>query len=124
MNQIMHEVRHRASSAGRDQFPAGPLLPLAKDQGPRGTMIQDGPKPEGIIAQSPALPKFYRTPDIICVASFAMPPKSFRGQLFTKSETNESPENTRNNEKHAPRKSPRKLYQTKTKTEPADPRNL
>ena len=51
-------IRHRASSAGRDQLPAGPPLPLGNDQGPRGRMTQDGHRPEVIIGHPPHFLKF------------------------------------------------------------------
>ena len=45
----MIKIRHHASSAGCDQLPTGPALPLFSDQGQRGTMTQDSPRPEVII---------------------------------------------------------------------------
>ena len=46
-----HESRHRASSAGREQFQAGSPLPLSSEKGPRGTMSQNCPRPEVIISK-------------------------------------------------------------------------
>ena len=54
----MQLIRHRASSAARDQLPPGPRCQFSSDQEPRGAMAQDSPLPDVIIERPPSLKMF------------------------------------------------------------------
>ena len=95
-NGCQEEIRHRAPSAGRDQFPAGPPLPLGNDQG----------------SYKPFFASLFDASKTTPRATFA-----------TKNEKI-APENTQNDKKDAPRRNPRKVCQNTQNTEPTNPWNL
>ena len=123
------DIRHRASSAGRDQLPAGPPLPLGNDQGPRGRMTQDGHRPEVIIGHPPPFPKISGDsrgfpPNLFLHHFFAASKTTPRPSFGTKNEPKVAPKNTENDKKHAPGRSPRKVSQNTQNIEPTGPWNL
>ena len=118
-------IRHRASSAGRDQFPAGPPLPLGNDQGPRGRMTQDGHRPEVIIGHPPPFLKFRKIVANLFLHYFLDASKTTpRATFGTKSEPKVAPKKNQNDKTNAPGRNPRKVYQNRQNTKPTHPWNL
>ena len=93
------------SSAGRDQLPAGPPLPLGNDQGPRGRMTQDGHRPEVIIGDPPHFSKFAEiVPNLFLHHFFDASKTTPKAAFGTKNQPKVAPKSNQNDKQKRSRK--------------------